>query len=452
MPAMNDLLHETDREAIDLLHESLAVDDPARARALLQTMHVSEIADVLESLPVPERSRLWHLIDTAQAGDVLAHLQETARISLLEHMLPQEVAAAARSLDADDAADILQDLPEDVIESVLQSLDEQNRQRLASVLSYPEDSAGGLMNTDVIPVRADVTLDVVARYLRRRGAIPEGTDTLMVTDRENKYLGVLPLHALLLGDPGSTVGEHMVEVEGIPADTPAHEVTKLFEQRDLFSAPVIDENDRLLGRITVDDVVDVIQEEADHTLRSLGGVADEDIFTPPLWSARRRVTWLGINLVTATLAALVVGRFQETIAQLVTLAVLMPIVANMGGVAGSQTLTITIRGIALGQLGRSNLRYLLLKEIGVALLNGAALAALVTVIAVAGFDQLELGLIFGLAMALNLVAAALMGALIPILLKNMGIDPAVAGGMLLTTVTDAVGFFTFLGLASLLLI
>jgi magnesium transporter len=449
---MNDLHHETDPETIDLLHESLAADDTARARALLHTMHVSEIADVLESLPVTERARLWHLIDPAQAGDVLAHLQETARISLLEHMLPQEVAAAARGLDADDAADILQDLPEDVIERVLQSLDEQNRQRLASVLSYPEDTAGGLMNTDVIPVRADVTLDVVARYLRRRGAIPEGTDTLMVTDRENKYLGALPLHAILLADPDSTVGEHMVEVEGIPADTPAHEVAKLFEQRDLFSAPVIDANVRLLGRITVDDVVDVIQEEADHTLRSMGGVADEDIFTPALWSVRRRVTWLGINLVTATLAALVVGRFQETIAQLVTLAVLMPIVANMGGVAGSQTLTITIRGIALGQLGRSNLRYLLLKEIGVALLNGAALATLVTLIAVTGFDQLKLGLIFGLAMALNLMAAALMGALIPIFLKNMGIDPAVAGGMLLTTVTDAVGFFTFLGLASLLLI
>ncbi|MBI4005027.1 MAG: magnesium transporter [Gammaproteobacteria bacterium] len=437
---------------IDRLHESLSADKPDIARELLMQMHPSEIADVLESLPLKAREAIWCLINPKLEGDVLSELHDTVRAELLEQMQPQEVVEVTRDLDTDDVADIIQGLPEEIQDSVLRSMDEQNRQRLASVLSYPEDTAGRMMNTDVISVRADVSLDVVMRYLRLLGQIPENTDNLMVVDRENNYLGILALANVLIKDPESSVGENMTGETGIPAQTPANEVAKIFEQRDLVSAAVVDEKNILLGRITVDDVVDVIQEEADYTLRSMAGVTDEDMFTPVLWSVRRRVAWLCINLATASLAAWVVGRFQETIAQLVILAVLMPIVANMGGVAGSQTLTITIRGIALGQLSKSNTRSLLLKEIGVALLNGLVLAAVVTLIAIAGFDQPKLGLIVGLAMVLNLFTASLAGTLIPLGLKHFGIDPAVAGGMLLTTVTDAVGFFTFLGLATLLLV
>ncbi len=440
------------RDRLDQLDESLINNDFGTVRRLLLEMRPAEIADALESLPGRFRETLWNLVSPEMEGDVLSELQDSVRAELLEQMQPLEVVAATRDLDSDDVADIIQDLPERIQDSVLLSMDEQNRQRLASLLSYPEDTAGGLMNVDVIPVRADVTLDVVQRYLRRLRKIPEKTDNLMVVDRENKYLGVLSLADLLIRDPDASVGEVMTMETGIPARTPANDVAKLFEQRDLVSAAVVDENNRLLGRITVDDVVDVIQEEADYTLRSLGGLADEDMFTPVLWSVRRRVAWLCINLVTASLAAAVVGRFQETIAQLVILAVLMPIVANMGGVAGSQTLTITIRGIALGQLGKANTRSLLLKEISVALLNGFILAAVVTLIAILWFEEPQLGLIVGLAMVLNLFTASLSGTLIPLILKHFGIDPAVAGGMLLTTVTDAVGFFTFLGLASLMLL
>lgn len=450
---MNDITQREEKNLIiDRLHESLSADKPDIARELLMQMHPSEIADVLESLPGKARATVWDLINPRLEGDVLSELHDAVRTELLEQMQPHEVAEATRDLDTDDVADIIQDLPEEIQDSVLRSMDQQNRQRLASALSYPEDTAGGLMNTDIISVRADVTLDVVMRYLRRLGQIPEKTDNLMVVDRENKFLGILPLADMLIRDPENSVGEIMTVATGIQAHIPSIEVAKTFEQRDLVSAAVVDEDNKLLGRITVDDVVDVIQEEADYTLRSMAGVGDEDMFTSVLWSVRRRVAWLCINLATASLAASVVGRFQETIAQLVTLAVLMPIVANMGGVAGSQTLTIAIRGIALGQLSKSNTRSLLFKEIGVALINGMILAVVVTLIALAWFHQPKLGLIVGLAIVLNLFTASLAGTLIPLGLKRLGIDPAVAGGMLLTTVTDAVGFFSFLGLATLLLV
>ena len=454
---MNDLTQQdatqnTSLDTLSQLHELLVNTSLDRVSDLLTEMHPSEIADFLECLPGKSREKIWGLIDIDREGDVLAHLQDAVRSELLEHMQPQEVAEATKDLETDDVADIIQDLPEDVQDSVLLSMDEQNRLRLASVLSYPEDTAGGLMNTDVIPVRADVTLDVVMRYLRRVENIPEKTDNLMVVDRENQYLGTLSVIDILIGDPEMSVGELMKKETCIPTNLSANEVAKVFEQRDLVSAAVVNGDGMLLGRITVDDVVDVIQEEAEQTVRSMAGLGDDDMFAPILTSTKHRAVWLGINLATAFLGAWVIGRFEDTIQQLVALAVLMPIVAGMGGVAGSQTLTIATRGIALGQLGKSNARALMFKELSVGLLNGLMWACVVSVIVIFWFENTSLGFIIGLAMMINLIVAALAGAVIPMGLKRYGIDPAIAGGVLLTTVTDVVGFMTFLGLATLFLV
>ena len=451
---MNEITQQdqTSPTVAELLHQSLNAETVDVTRNLLVQMHPSEIADVMEGLPGKYRETLWNLIEPEIEGDVLSELQDAVRAELLENMQPQEVAEATKNLDADDAVDIIQDLPENLQDSVLLSMDEQNRLRLSSALSYPEDTAGGLMNIDVISIRGDVTLDVVIRYLRRLGSIPERTDNLMIVDRENNYLGVLKLSSILLKEPDTLVSDVMTEQTGIPANMTAVDVAKLFETRDLMSAAVIDQANHLLGRITVDDVVDVIQEEAEHAVRSMAGLVEDDMFSPVLTSAKRRALWLGINLATAFLAAWVIGRFEDTIQQLVALAILMPIVAGMGGIAGSQTLTIAIRGIALGQISRSNARALIIKEGAVGVLNGMVWACIVTVIVIVWFKDISLGIIIGLAMIINLVIAAFAGAFIPLLLKQFNIDPAIAGSVILTTVTDVVGFMTFLGLATLYLV
>lgn len=450
---MNEPAEQTAPQAgVDLLHAALQVEDIKAARRLVRGLHPSEVADFIERLPARERGGVWALLDPAREGAVLAQMQDTVRADVLEQMRPTDVADATRTLAADDVADILQDLPNEVADTILQAMDAQNRQRLADVLTYPEDTAGGLMDTDVVPVRADVSLDVVARYLRRLGQIPDQTDNLMVVDRDNQYLGVLPLTELLVRPAESPVADWMQDEISLPARLPATDVARLFEQRDLVSAAVVDEAGNLLGRITIDDVVDVIQEEAEQALRSMAGLGEDDMFSPVIASARRRAVWLGINLLTAFLAAWVIGRFAETIRELVALAVLMPVVAGMGGIAGSQTLTIAIRGIALGQLVKSNIRPLLEKELAVGLVNGVIWSAVVALIVVVWFGDFSLGLIIGVAMIINLLIAALAGALIPVVLKRYGIDPAIAGGVILTTVTDVVGFMTFLGLATVFLI
>lgn len=423
-----------------------------RARELLSGLHPSEIADLLESLPSKMREGIWGLIEPGKEGDVLSHAQDSVRAGLMEQMHPRAVAEATVGLDADDAADILQDLPEDVIDSVLQSMDEQNRERLSSVLSYEEDTAGGLMNTDVVSVRADVTLDVVARYLRQLANVPEQTDNLMVVDRNNIYVGILPLTHLLTKKQEITVGETMKQEAGIPADTSAHDVAKTFEQRDFISAAVIDAEGRLLGRITVDDVLDVIKDEAEQAVLSMAGLEEDDIFAPVMFSAKRRAVWLGINLLTVFFASWVIGRFEDTLDEMVALAVLMPVVASMGGIAGSQTLTIAVRGLALGQISKSNTRSLMLKEFLVSLLNGITWALIAGLIAFLWFRDPPLSVIIGLAMIINFIMAAIAGAFIPITLKRFGVDPAISGGVLLTTVTDVVGFMTFLGLATVFLL
>ncbi len=443
---------EIEQSAVDSLHEALDQDDIELARDAIASLHPSEIADVIESRPSKERDSVWNLVDSELEGDVLSHLQDAVRTEFLENMHPADVADATKDLDADDIADILQDLPEDVADTVLLSMDEQNRQRLASVLTYPEDTAGGLMNIDVVSVRADVSLDAVSRYLRLLGQIPNKTDNLMVVDRDNHYLGVLPLTELLVRGPESSVGEWMEEESYLSTSTPKSEVAKLFEQRDLLSAAVVDEENRLLGRITIDDVVDVIQSEAEQAVRNMAGLSEDDMFAPVFVSTKRRAVWLGINLLTAFLASWVIGRFEDTIHELVALAVLMPVVAGMGGIAGSQTLTITIRGIALGQIVKNNIKPLIIKELTVGILNGVLWSCVVAGIVIAWFDNPFLGLIIGVSMIINLMIAALAGAIIPILLKRYGIDPAIAGGVILTTVTDVIGFMSFLGLATIFLI
>ena len=437
---------------IDALHEALENDNRETAKIVIANLHPSEIADILESVPGKEREELWDLIDAELEGDVLAHMQDAVRAEFLEHMRPDEVIDATKDLEADDVADILQDLPEDIAGTILQSMDEQNRQRLSSILTYPENTAGGLMNVDVVAIRADVPLDVVTRYLRLLGEIPEKTDNIMVVDRDNKYLGVLPLTELLIRDLETKVSQWVEEEPYVYVETSTTEVAKTFEQRDLLSAAVVDDKGFLLGRITVDDVVDVIQKEAEQAVRSMAGLSDEEMFSPIIASTKRRAVWLGINLLTAFLGAWVIGRFEDTIQQLVALAVLMPVVAGMGGIAGSQTLTIAIRGIALGQIAKTNVKPLLIKELSIGILNGIFWSCVVAIVVILWFGKLSLGIIIGASMIINLIIAAFAGATIPIILKRYGIDPAIAGGVILTTVTDVVGFVTFLGLATIFLL
>ncbi len=365
-------------------------------------------------------------------------------------METDQLVAITGGLDTDDLADLLHDLPGAVIHELLYSMDKQNRHRLEAALSYPEDTAGGLMDMDVVTVRANVSLDVVLRYLRLRGEIPDLTDSLIVVDRFDHYQGLLPLATLLTSDPDASVAEVMdAEVDGIPATMEDDAVARMFEDRDLVSAPVIDSDGKLLGRVTIDDVVDVIRDEADHSLMSMAGLDEEsDIFAPAILSARRRSVWLGINLATAFLASWVIGLYEGTLEKVVALAVLMPIVASMGGIAGSQTLTIMIRGLALGQVGPSNSRSLMYKEILVSLMNSAIWSLVVAVIAMSWFQNTRIGVIIGAALAINLVCAALAGFSIPLALKRLGIDPALAGTVLLTTITDVVGFMAFLSLGT----
>ena len=421
---------------------------------LVNSMHPAEVASLLESLPPAQREIVWDLVDPELEGDVLVELNEEVRGDLIREMETEELVAAAEGLEVDDLADLLADLPEAVNQRLLRSMDSQDRERLKTVLAYDADTAGGLMNTDTVSIRPDVTLETVLRYLRMRGDIPERTDSLFVVNRHDRYLGALQVTRLLTEDPERTVGEVMnTEIAGIPPDTPAGQVASLFQDHDLVSAAVVAPDGRLLGRITVDDVVDVIRDEADHSVMSMAGLDEEaDMFAGVVPSARRRGLWLGVNLGTAFLAAWVVGLFESTIQDIVALAVLMPIVASMGGVAATQTLTLMVRGLALGQVERANARWLLTKEVAVALLNGLAWATVVAVIAFLWYRSWKIAGVIFAAMVVNLFAAALAGVIVPLSLKRFGVDPAVAGGVVVTTVTDVVGFASLLGLGTLVLL
>jgi magnesium transporter len=419
---------------------------------MLNDLHPAEIAHILESLRPTEREIAWKLVEPKNGGEILVYVNDEVRAGLIQDMGTTELVAAAEGMDMDDLADLFHDLPDVVIGEVLHSMDEQNRQRLESVLSYKEESAGGLMNTDVVTIRADVTIEVVLRYLRIKG-IPDLTDSLFVVNHYDKYLGTLPLTRLLTNEPAMTVAEVMdLSLEGIPAELSAAEVAHLFELRDLVSAPVVDENNKLLGRITIDDVVDVIRDQAEHSLMSMAGMdEEEDMFAPVVTSTRRRALWLGINLMTAFIASYAIGLFQGTLQQIVALAVLMPVAASMGGVAGMQTLTLIIRGLAIGQVGKTNARWLMMKELAVGALNGLLWAIVVAAIAILWFNDIWIGAFIAAAMIINMACAALAGFTIPFILLRMGIDPALAGTVVLTTITDVVGYISFLGLATLYL-
>ena len=420
---------------------------------MINSLHPAEIASLIESLPPAKREIVWEFVDPELEGDVLIELNEEVRSELISGMDAEELIAATEGMEVDDLADLIGDLPETLNERVLRSLDAQDRERLSAVLGFEEDSAGGLMNLDAVTVRPDVTIEVVLRYLRMRGDLPDRTDRLFVVNRHDKYLGGLDITRLLTEEPEATVGEVMdSSVEGISPGTPALEVAKLFEDHDLVSAAVVADDGKLLGRITIDDVVDVIREEAEHSVLSMAGLdEDEDTFAGVRTSARRRSVWLAANLGTAFLAANVVGLFEATIEKVVALAVLMPIVASMGGIAGSQTLVLIIRGLALGHVEQTNARWLLRREIAVGLLNGLVVATLVGLAAGLWFREWTIGLIIFAALMINLFAAALAGVGVPLFLKRMGIDPAIAGGVILTTVTDVVGFASLLGLGTFFL-
>ncbi len=445
---------ESSQERLAQVLEWLEQGDLDALDQHLAQMHPAEIANLLESLPRDQREVVWSRVPAEEEGEVLLYVNDEVRSDLIREMDREELVAAAEGMDTDDLADILPDLPEPVISELLQSMSEQDRQRLETVLVYPDDTAGGLMNLDTVSIRPHVTLDVVLRYLRFRGELPEPTDSLFVVNREDKYLGRVRLAQLVTSDPTLTVAEILDrDLDPIPADTPAAEVARLFEDHDLVSAPVVDENGKLLGRITIDDVVDLIREQADHDIMARSGLDEEDdMFAPVLRSSRRRAVWLGINLVTAFLASWVIGLFDATIEKVVALAVLMPIVASMGGIAGTQTLTLMIRGIALGQVSASNAWGLLRKEVLVSLVNGVLWAVVVAIVAIAWFHNVTLGVVIGMAIVVNLLVAAIAGALIPLGLQKLGADPALAGGVVLTTVTDVVGFMAFLGLATLFLV
>ncbi|MEH6504433.1 MAG: magnesium transporter [Cycloclasticus sp.] len=446
--------HENTHEHLRLLAGQLDSDSLLQIRLQINELHPAEIAGLLESIPPKNRRIIWGLINPELTGDILVEVNDEVRSGLIEHTDDEDLITAVGSLETDDLADIFEDLPHTVLHEVVRSMSNQDRRRLQSVMSYDEDSAGGLMNPDMVTIRPNVNLDVVLRYLRQRGHLPANTDKLFVVDREDRYIGVLSISDLVTSDSNKSVSDTMItDQKALSATLSDNEVALFFEDHNLVSAPVVDENNRLLGRITVDDVVDVIRDEADRSLLNMAGLdEDDDMFAPVFRSAKRRAVWLGINLFTAFLAAWVIGLFTATIEQIVALAVLMPIVASMGGIAGSQTLMLVIRGIALNQVGKPNARWLMWKELAVGVLNGVLWASVVAVITGFWFKSSSLGLLIGAALIINLIVAALAGATIPMTLKRMNIDPAIAGGVILTTVTDVIGFFTFLGLATVFLI
>jgi len=441
----------TSQKSLDRLSAALESGTFLDVRRMLNGLSPADVAHLLESSPPKYRHILWQMVEVDQEGEVLGELGDELRAHFLSDMDAAEVAMITEDMEDDDVADILQQVPDRITQEVLNAMDHQDRTRLEQVMHYPDDCAGGLMNTDTITIRARLTLDVVLRYLRRHDEIPKMTDNLIVVNRSDQFIGLLSLRTLLVSDPSVSVREMMqTDVEPIPVDMSDTEVARLFERNDWVSAPVVNTDGRLLGRITIDDVVDVIREDADHSFMSMAGLdEEEDTFAPVSRAAPRRAVWLGINLATAFVASSMINLFQDTIEKVVALAVLMPIVASMGGIAGTHTLTVLSRSIAMGQVGKNNQLWLVNRELLIGVINGLLWASVVAVAASVWFEDWLIGLIIAAAMVINLITAALTGAVIPLLMTRAKIDPALAGGVVLTTVTDVVGFVSFLGLATL---
>ena len=442
---------------LDELSEVLDSGAIIKARNLLNALYPSEIADVIESSPRNRRDLIWSLVSNDNKGETLAELTEEVRSNLLDELIdedgPEGLAVIAKNLDTDDLADIIQSLPKNLVSKTVKSLDKQNQDRLSKVLSFPDDTAGGLMNIDTINVRSNVTVEVLLKYLRSLKKLPEQTDIVFVTDIMNKYFGFVSIQDLLVTNTGTLISDIMTKDNNIiEPDATQHEVARIFENADLVSAAVVDRDGILLGRITVDDVVDVIREEADDSVLNMAGLnKDDDIFAPIIQSTKRRSLWLGANLLTAILAAAAIGIFEATIEKVVALAILMPIVASMGGIAGMQSLALVIRSQALDQIGSSNSRLLILKEASIGVLNGILWSSVVALAVYLWFESVFLGIVIAAALLINLIIGAISGVSLPLILAKLKIDPALAGGVILTTITDIVGFISLLGIATLIL-
>jgi len=431
---------------------ALEASDHDEAKHQIKELHPGEIALLFEAIQPKDRTILWPGVEISIQGEILKEVNEDVQSQLIDEMSVDALVKATEKLDTDDLADIVPNMPESAVHSLLLTLDFKHRERLNKVLSYPENSAGGLMNTDFITVRPDVSIRAVIRYLRLLKEMPVDTDQVFVVDRDFNYLGSLLITSLLTEEPGQMVEKFISNDFSKPvnAETDESEVALLFEQRNLISAPVIDENNQLVGRITIDDVVDVIRDQAEHSVMSMVGLdEDEDVFAPIIHSSKKRSIWLGVNLITAFIAVYFIGLFEATLQQKIALAILMPVVASMGGIAGTQTLIIVTRGIATGRVTSANIRALINKEVAVSGLNGIIWSLVIGLITYYWFSDLLLSLIIALAIITNLVVAAFSGAFLPLLLSKLRIDPALAGGVILTTITDVIGFVAFLGLAAL---
>jgi magnesium transporter len=448
------LVHKQDMRRHELVENLVHKQNLAALQKLLDQLHPADVAYILEALPLDQRLQVWDLVKAERDGEILLEVSDAVRESLIAHMDSDELLAAAEQLDTDEIADLAPDLPRDVLQELLDSLDSQNRARVQSAMSYPEDTVGALMDFDMVAIREDVSLEVTLRYLRRLGELPGHTDKLFVVDRNGVLRGVLPLKRLLIHDPEARVAAVMVEdVVTFHPDDEASDAAQAFERYDLISAPVVDPSNRLVGRLTVDVVMDFIREESDSEMLSMAGLREEEDLFASVWkSAKNRWLWLGINLVTAFVASRVIGVFEGTIEKIVALAALMPIVAGIGGNSGNQTTTLIIRALALGQVTPANARRLITKELGVSTLNGLVWGSILGVIAFLLYHSVPLGLVMTGAMMLNLMVAALVGIGIPLLMYKIGRDPALGSSVLLTATTDSMGFFIFLGLATLFLV
>lgn len=434
--------------------DALASGKFVSVRKILHETPACDVALILESTPTKNRDTLWQLLDADYHGDVLEELSEEVRNGIISKMMPDTVVDALEDMDTDDLAETLSSLPDEVLQDILVSMDDQDRDRAEKALSYGEETAGFIMNTDTITLRPDVAIDVILRYLRLKGDLPQNTDTFYVVNRSDFLIGSVPVTRLLTASPDVTVADMMdEEPDAITVDMPDDQVASLFERYNWLSAPVVDADNHLVGRITIDDVVDIIREDAEHSMMSMVGLDDEeDTFAPVVQSTKRRSIWLGVNLITALLAAMVSDMFEQTLSQLAVLAILNTIVPSMGGVAGNQTLTLVIRGMALGHVNDSNSRVLIQKELAIGFFNGIIWAVLIASVVGLWKQDFDLGVIIAFAMLMNMIAAGLAGATLPLIMKKLKIDPALAGSVILTTITDVVGIFAFLGTATLFLI
>ncbi|MDA7690544.1 magnesium transporter [Gammaproteobacteria bacterium] len=421
-------------------------------RSLLNKLSSSEIAHALESSPPKQRKLFFSLLETNEEGDVLADLGEEIQQDLVSSISNEELAEAVKELEPDETVDILQNLPEERMNTILSKMSLRDRKRIEIGLTYPENTAGGLLNTDVISVRPSHSIEVVINYLRDQKELPNNTDKIFVVNKEDEYVGELAIGKIITSRPKLSVREVMnTNVNPIFVNQDDKEVATIFDRNDIISSAVIDESGKLIGRITIDDVLDVIKEDADQNFLGMAGVA-EDTFAPPGRAARSRVFWLSMNLLTAFIASMTINIFKDVLDQIVYLAILMPIVASMGGVAATQTLTIVLRGLTLEQINSSNLQWLFKRELAVSILNGFVLSILVGLVTFFWFDEILLALLISFALVINLISAVIAGVFVPLILRSLNQDPAIAGSVVVTTVTDVIGFLSFLGLATIFLI